>query len=370
MKLIFTGGHHNSALAVAVFMRDTYGADIVWIGHRHTSLYDKNDSAEYKEVTKAGIPFKNLIAGKLYKTLDLRQWVRVPIGFVQAFWYVLRDRPHVIVSFGGYLAVPVVLAGFLLRVPSVTHEQTVVTGLANRLIGRFAQKVFLTWPQSLKHFSSAKAEVVGLPLRKEIFENSGTFDQKDSSLKTIYITAGKQGSHVINVAVVEVLEEILNKYKVIHQCGSTSQFNDFEWLDGKRSSLPKHLQERYILRQYIYRDEVGSAFSNAHIVVSRAGAHTVYELAALGIPAVLIPIPWVSHNEQYENAKILEQAGAGYILEQKDLSGASLLQAIDTLEAQYVQYAAGANEAQNLITLGALEAIAESIYTVASHFRK
>lgn len=361
MRLVFTGGHHNSSLALAQYMREKYHAQVLWIGHYHTSLKDTKPSAEYKEVTAAGIPFKALTAGKVYKTADIRQWIRVPFGFFQALYYLLRFRPDMIVSFGGYLAVPVVLAGFILAIPSVTHEQTVVSGLANRFIARLAKKVFVTWPSSASHFPKNKVEVVGLPLREEIFVDGGAFSHLDRSCKTIYITAGKQGSHVINQAVQQILPTLLESYNVIHQCGSTSEFNDFEALSKEKEQLPDMLKPRYELREYVFQNEIGSAFARADFVISRAGAHTVYELAALRKPALLIPIPWVSHNEQFKNAQILEQVGMARILLQDDLTEASLLAAVQEVDANLDSLRAHTDDATQQISLNAVETMAHHL---------
>jgi len=367
MKLVFTGGHHNSSLALAQYMRDRYGARLLWLGHYHTSLKDSKPSAEFTEVTAAGIPFKALAAGKVYKTVDVRQWLRVPLGFFQSLFHLMQFQPDLIVSFGGYLAVPVVLAGWILGIPSVTHEQTVVSGLANRLIARLAKKVFVTWPSSLAHFPGDKVEVVGLPLRKEIFEDNGAFSHFKNSRKTVYITAGKQGSHVINQAVREILPELLKRYNVIHQCGSTTEYNDFLALSQEKERLPLELQSHYELREYVFQDEIGAAFARADIVISRAGAHTVYELVALKKVALFIPIPWVSHNEQHKNAQILEKSGTARILPQDELSGDSLLAALHEVDSHYEILKKHTDSATQQITLDAVETMANHLQNLLQY---
>ena len=149
--LVFTGGHHISSLSVALALK-AEGVNIVWIGHRHSQWADTSDSAEYRDVTAAGIPFFDLQAGKFYQTFHPAKLIRIPWGFIQAFYYLVKIRPSGIVSFGGYLAVPVVFVGWLLGIPSITHEQTVVAGWANKFISLFAKKVAITWPESASHF--------------------------------------------------------------------------------------------------------------------------------------------------------------------------------------------------------------------------
>lgn len=156
LKLVFTGGHHNSALSVAQEIKKRGIGDIVWFGHKYSMLGDKNVSAEYREVTQNEIRFRELIAGKVYKTFNPVHWIRLPLGFLQAFFFLLQERPDLVVSFGGYLAAPVVFCAWVLGIPIVTHEQTTVVGLANRFIAWFADKVFVTWPQSKQYFPSDK----------------------------------------------------------------------------------------------------------------------------------------------------------------------------------------------------------------------
>lgn len=366
MRLLFTGGHHNSALEVAEYMKQTHGADILWLGHRHVSLSDKSDSAEYKEVTRAGIAFVDIKAGKVYKTLHPIHWLRLPYGFFQSLLQVARFRPDVIVSFGGYLAVPVVLAGWLMRVPSVTHEQTVVVGVANKFISRLAKKVLVTWEASKAFFPSAKVVVTGLPLRKAIFQTTSQEYTFPEDLPVVFITAGKQGSHKINMAVLGILPDLLTTYNVIHQCGSHTQYQDLTMLQQAAAELPDDLQRRYIVREYIFQDTIGEAFAQADIVVSRAGAHTIYELAALGKPAVIIPIPWVSHNEQYKNAEMLADKGAALILPEEQLAEPrALLTAINTVHDDYQGYQTNAKNTSNLIQRDAVERIAAEINSLA-----
>lgn len=361
LKLVFTGGHHNSALELARYLKEHHNAEILWLGHKFTGLSNTNISAEYKEVTDSGIPFYELKAGKLYKTFHPTNLLRIPFGFIQALLYLIRHKPNLVVSFGGYLAVPVVFAGFLLRIPSVTHEQTTVVGLANKFIAFFAKKVFITWPSSKDYFPAEKVVIVGLPIRKALFEyNTETF-VFPNNLPVVYITAGKQGSHTINLAVSSVLDRLLNAYNVIHQCGESSEYKDNEVLTKQKNKLPQELQERYIVKGYIFQDEIGSAFHQAHIVVSRAGAHTIYELAALAKPSLLIPIPWASRNEQLQNAQLLQDLGAAVIIEQKDLSGEKLLISLEKLQADYQSYQAGAHKVQQLVRLDAVEKMAQEI---------
>lgn len=303
-KLVFTGGHHTSALVVAKALK-AQGWEIIWFGHRHSMWGDTSDSAEYKEVLQTKIKFYDLLAGKFYHTYNPLKLIRIPFGFLQAFYWLLKERPVGIVSFGGYLAVPTVIMGWILGIKSITHEQTVVTGWANKLLGNFVNKVAVTWPSSLKYYSN-KAVLVGLPIRPEILKKS------DITNDLIYVTGGKQGSQIINNVVISSLDELTKKYSIIHQTGH------HQVVAHKNYSSFDFDSEKAI-----------SALQKAEVVVSRAGAHTIYELALLGKKCVLIPLSSSSHQEQSINAKLLADSGLAIILPEAQLTASNLLSSIE-----------------------------------------
>lgn len=350
MKLLITGGHHTSAIPVIKKLRNNHkDIEIFWIGHKRTLKGNKADTLEYKEISSLGIPFYDLKAGKFYKTFDPVRLIKIPFGFFQSFYYLVKIKPKVILSFGGYLAVPVVISGWVLKIPSITHEQTVVAGYANKLISKFAKKVLISFEESRKFFPEKKVIYTGLPLRESIFKVRSNNFIFENNLPVIYITAGKTGSHLVNETIKICLKKLLTFSNVIHQCGEHSQYKDFE--DLKRiyeklkidqiykikqdrnyinsSKDSKILPGKYYIRKFIFEDEIGEAYSKADLIVSRAGAHTVSELIALSKTAVLIPIPWVSHNEQNKNAKLLESRGLSIILDQKNLNENNFIDSIN-----------------------------------------
>ncbi len=406
-SLLFVGGHHTSALAVIDALqesgkrpdyslrqsfreasrrgRNAESGDLFFVGHKYSIHGSGAKSAEYQEITSRGIPFFDLKAGKLYGTWNPLELVRVVFGFFQALWILIRIRPELIVSFGGYLAAPVVLAGWLLRIPSVTHEQTVVSGWANKLIARFAKKIFISWSQSIKYFPEKKTVLTGLPLRKEIIslakENIVSDVGRDrasrivgtrakcpeATLNTnvaaahgaprnaaiIYITGGKQGSQTINNAVEGCLEKLLEGFQIIHQCGSIDKEKFLQIEDG----LSEEHKARYNVSDYFPGELVARAYRQADFVVGRAGAHTVYELAALGKPAILIPIPWVSHNEQEKNARLLADVGLACILSEDNLNPTTFLESCTWFAKNIDEFRKNADRARNLVTIDAAQNI-------------
>jgi len=332
--LIFTGGHHTSGLAVARMLQSSQ-TQIIWFGHRHSSWKDRSDSAEYREVTQSNIKFINLQAGKFHRTYHPLKLLRLPWGFIQSFYHLIILKINHgtqiagIVSFGGYLAVPVVICGWLLGIKSVTHEQTLVSGWANRVISIFCSKIALSWPQSQKYFPVDKCVVVGLPLRQEILDL-----KPEPTQSTIYITGGKQGSHLINSVILECLPKLLKNYTIIHQTGSNSLYRDFEKSQGIKSS-------GYHSFEYADSQTTAKNLQQASLVISRAGAHIMAELLYFQKPSVLIPIPGGSHHEQELNAQFLEALSQAIILPQSDLNPINLLIAIDKaqkLKPKFVKF--------------------------------
>ena len=388
-RLVFTGGHHNSALAV-IDALNSYQLSAIrlgslasrrsgpsarrvsyqpfFIGHRYSMHGRKVESAEYREVHSRGIPFYDLKAGKVYRTVNLIEWLRVVGGFFQSLWLLLTIRPSLIVSFGGYLAAPVVVAGWLLRIPAVTHEQTVVSGWSNRFISRFAKKIFISWPQSAKFFPEEKTILTGLPLRKEIVTLAKEIESAEKAsphnalriTHTVYITGGKQGSQVINQAVGGCLEKLLTEFSIIHQCGSL----DSERFLQVRASLPQELRDRYLVKDYFSQTEIADVYRQADFVVGRGGAHTVYELAALGKPAILVPIPWVSHHEQQRNAETLADVGLALILPQKELTSETLLAGVLSFGKGLAERRGAGERARDLVRLDGAQNIAAGIAAV------
>lgn len=360
IRIVITGGHHTPALAVMEELGNRGNFEFHWIGHEVSLSGEATPSIEMRTIKKLGIPFYALRAGKFYRT-DLLEWLKIPLGFSHAFFLLLKIRPRLIISFGGYLAGPVVLAGLFLGIPSVTHEQTVVVGWANKFIALLAKKVFVSWSQSVPNFPKGKVVLTGNPVRRSIFVEKTKRFRFRNDLPVIYITGGKQGSHLINEAVQGALSQFLKKYNLLHQTGSSQMFRDYQKLVLLRSQVSAGLRDRYIVQEYFGEDEIGSVYAAASLVVGRSGANTVTELAVLSKPAVLIPLSWVSHQEQMRNAQILARHGAAVVLPEERLSPKSLLQAVDHIASNFTRYHEAAAEVKKLANLNAATMIAEEI---------
>jgi UDP-N-acetylglucosamine--N-acetylmuramyl-(pentapeptide) pyrophosphoryl-undecaprenol N-acetylglucosamine transferase len=360
IRILMTGGHQDPAIAVIEALQERGNFQFFWVGHRYSLSGEKTESVEFKTITRLGIPFFPLRTGKLYRS-SWRELIKLPLGFLHSLYLLIRIRPRIVVSFGGYLAAPVVLAAYFLRIPAVTHEQTVVFGWANRFISHFARRIFVSWKSSLKYFPPRKTVLTGNPVRPDVFEERTKRFRFKNNLPVVYVTGGKQGSHLINETVRGSLSQFLENYNLIHQSGSSTRFQDYQKLSILKDQLPKKLQDRYILQEYFGLDEIGAVYAAAALVVGRAGANTVTELAALGKPAILIPIPWVSRREQFRNAQILAETGAAVVLEEEGLSSRVLRQSLEDIFANLRDYQKGTVAARRLINPVAASQIAAEI---------
>jgi UDP-N-acetylglucosamine--N-acetylmuramyl-(pentapeptide) pyrophosphoryl-undecaprenol N-acetylglucosamine transferase len=371
LKFVITGGHHNSALAVVDELNKHGKHQYLWFGHRHSVWGDKADSAECKEIAERNIPFVDLKAGKLYRTFSPAKLVRLPRGLLNASWHLAKFRPDLILSFGGYLAAPTAIAGAVLKIPIHTHEQTSVAGWSNRLIAKLAQKIFITWPESAKYFPKNKVIITGLPIRKELLATISPRLWRGrrqppplAGRATIYITGGKQGSHTINKIVKEALPQLLKSYNIIHQCGSVSFLNSKKDLEEAASKLPPKLKNNYLVEEYYPSEILADILQKADFIIGRGGAHTIYELAFLAKPSIIIPIPWVSHGEQLENAKILKKAGSSIIINENNFTTQNLIKACQTMKKELKHRKSKAQEFSKTIKSDAASKIAREILSV------
>jgi len=318
-KIIITGGHVTPALAVIDFIKRTHpDTEIVFVGRKYNNNRENTESFEYKEIRRRSIKFHHLVTGRLTRSISLQTITNlftIPWGFAQAWQLLHSEKPDMILSFGGYLAVPVALVASWVGVPVYTHEQTIHPGLANQKIAGIAATIFISFPESANFFPKGKTVLTGNPIRESVFQTKKNVSVP-SGLPCIYVTGGSLGAHAINVHIEHIIRDLVSSYVIIHQTGNISEYNDYEHLNRIRSTLPKDQQERYIIKTHIEDDEIGAIFQLCDLVVSRAGANTFFELIALKKPAVLIPLPLAAFDEQRKHAHILSEAGAAEIFEQ------------------------------------------------------
>ncbi|HSW88895.1 MAG TPA: UDP-N-acetylglucosamine--N-acetylmuramyl-(pentapeptide) pyrophosphoryl-undecaprenol N-acetylglucosamine transferase [Candidatus Saccharimonadales bacterium] len=325
MKIVIIGGHFTPALAVieALAKKD----DIIYFGRKYTFENDKTESLEYQTIIKRGIPFVPITTGRIQRKFSpntLPSLAKIPYGFFQALALLKKYKPDIIMGFGGYLSVPICLAGKMLGIPVVIHEQTLEAGLANKFISQFATKVCISWPSSVNFFPKQKTILTGNPLPASMFTHMG----KETKQYDICVIGGSAGSHAINVLIEACLPKLLEKYTVFHQTGNAQEFQDYDRLAKLKETLPEKLQKRYTILKYIEPEKFISVLQEADLAVSRCGINTITALLLLQKQSLLIPLPFSQRQEQYKNALLLQAAGLGEIVEQQTLTAKILFDKI------------------------------------------
>lgn len=362
MKVVLIGGHLAPALSVLEALPK--GTKVLFIGRKYALEGDSALSLEYKTITSLNIPFVGLNTGRWQRKLTkftLSSLFKLPFGIIKSFLILIEFRPDVVVGFGGYVSIPVILCTYLLRIPVVIHEQTMEAGFANRVVSRFAKKICISWQTSRKYFPKGKIVFTGNPRRKfSIFDFQFLIKKDDRKLPTIYVMGGSSGSHFINTLIEKCITDLLEKYNVIHQTGDAQEFHDFDRLEKLRNTLTATLSGRYILKKFIDPSEIGSLLTMSSLIISRSGINSITELLYFEKPALLIPLPFSQNNEQLKNARFLENIGLGIVLQQEELDSKKLLQSIDLviqnldnyrINKEELKNIPGKNAAQNIISV-------------------
>lgn len=333
--IMITGGHLTPALAVMAMLDDHWR--IGYIGRKHALEGDAAFSQEYRIIRDRGIPFRAITAGRIQRKFTVHTlWslFKIPVGFSQALYFVWRDRPNVVFSLGGYVALPIVVAARIFGIPVVTHEQTMTPGLASRIIAKLAQKICIGFPGDRATYQDQKIIITGNPLRPELTEKPKPLNITITR-PLLFVTGGNLGSHSINVLIERLLPDLLKNYTVLHQTGNAAQFGDFERLSNLKQKLPGNLAKQYHPFAYIDAQFMGWVFQQAHIILGRSGANTITELIFFHVPSLLIPLPWSGSGEQRIHAQYVSIHHGAVWLEQKNANPETLRSALAEIERNY-----------------------------------
>lgn len=341
MKICITGGHLSPALATALEIRRRHPDwKIIWVGRSQALAGDKEASAESKIVKDLGIPFFALRAGRLNRMISFETFLWalfIPVGFIQAFIVCIREKPAMIVSFGGYIALPMVVAGFLREIPIVTHEQTRISGVANKIISHFARYVCVSFSEMLDEFKKDQVVYTGLPLRSELLltrKNPEPYTRIKKPL--LYIGGGTTGALSMNRLLFLCLESLLGDFQIVHQTGSQS----YDMALSLKNTLNTQKRELYMPVKYLDGESLQKVYNQCVFYLGRSGANTVYELAVFEKPAIFIPLPWSSMGEQALNAEFVSSRGGAIILNQIGLDSEKILESINSFHEHISQYEA------------------------------
>jgi len=327
--IVICGTHLTPALELINQLKNDSKTtwSIKYIGRKYNSSTDNTPSIESTVIPQSNLEFFGILCGKFdrrYFPNTIRGLPHLLSGLVSSFQIISKLKPDIVVSFGGYSSVPVVIATFLKNIPSITHEQTLTLSLTTKINSFFVKKVALSFNNQSS--SNPKYVITGNLLRREIFnQKSATFEKLSPDRKILYFTGGNQGSHIISQLLFKLLPN-LTQYLIIH-----TGYQDFDQAKLLSSKYPN-----YHPSKFIGPNDIGWVLNHAHLIISRSGANTSQEIVALQKNSILIPLPVSSQNEQALNAKWVKSQlpKQTIILGQNELTPENLLASINSLVLQ------------------------------------
>ncbi len=325
-KIVLTGGgtagHVSPNIALLPALKKE-GYEIFYIGSK--------TGPEKGLAEDAGLTYYGVSTGKFRRYFDLKNLTdpfKVISGYFEAKKILKELSPEVIFSKGGFVSVPVVKAAASLKIPCVIHESDYTPGLANKLCFKSAKTICCNFPETVKMLPAGKSVCTGTPVREMLKNGSADTGKKacgfEDDKPVIMVTGGSQGAAGVNLAVRQALPALLEKYNVVHLCG--------------KGKLDEALLETKGYKQFEYvKEQMADLFALADIVISRAGANSIYEILALKKPHILIPLP-TGRGDQKLNARSFESQGYSVVILQEDLTTEVLINAIDKLYAERNRY--------------------------------
>ncbi|MBA1333687.1 MAG: UDP-N-acetylglucosamine--N-acetylmuramyl-(pentapeptide) pyrophosphoryl-undecaprenol N-acetylglucosamine transferase [Firmicutes bacterium] len=334
MKVIIcgggTGGHIYPALSIAdCLVEKRKNTEILFIG---TAA-----GLESTLVPQKGYAFKTIRVRGFRRKLSLdtlKTLIELARGLTDASRVLKEFRPDIVIGTGGYVAGPVLLIAALKGVPTLVHEQNVLPGVTNRILGRFVDRIAVSFEEAKKHFSNtSKVVVTGNPVRKEILGNNKEMSTRafgfEPGIPLVLIFGGSRGSSKLNNAVLDVMSRITaqSRVQLLHVTGEAH----FEYFSSELKSRGIDLDRLYNVKVVPYMHRMPDALAAADVVVTSSGAITLAEITAIGVPSILIPKAHATDNHQEYNARAMEGKGAATVILEKELSGERLYTEINRL---------------------------------------
>ncbi|PTL39710.1 undecaprenyldiphospho-muramoylpentapeptide beta-N-acetylglucosaminyltransferase [Alkalicoccus saliphilus] len=315
-----TGGHIYPALALIRHLEKEHEAEFLYVG--------TEKGLEASIVPKAGIKFKSVHITGFRRKLSAEN-VKTVLRFLKAVKtarkYIEEFKPDIVIGTGGYVCGPVVYAASKAGVPTIIHEQNSVPGLTNKFLARYVDKIAVSFNEAENYFPKEKVVFTGNPRASEAAETKGSGGALkavglSNELPTVLIVGGSRGARPINEAVMSAFPSWDGQdFQVVYVTGEV-HYEEIA-ADLKEKETEK-------LKAVPYIDDMPSLLKEVNLVVARAGATTLAELTALGLPSILVPSPYVTNNHQFKNAKALVDKGAAVLIEENSLNAESLTQAI------------------------------------------
>ncbi len=338
-KIVLTGGgsggHIFPLIAVvrelkAIMPSDSL--DLFYIGPK--------DNILEKYLVKEGIKIKNVFTGKVRRYIGFKAvfqnifdtCIRIPLGILQSFFYLYFISPDMIFSKGGYGSFPIVISSKVFQIPVFLHESDSISGAANRFLQRFAAEIFTSFPETIG-VDKDKMIITGNPIREEVLEGDIKEGRRVFNLvgdkPLLLILGGSQGSERINDLFLNVLRKALEDFEIIHQCG----VNNYEEVSSEVDAIirEEELKKRYHVYPFLDEEKLKHAYKSANVIISRAGAGSIFEIAANGKPGIFLPLPESAQDHQTRNAYTYASTGGGIVIEESNLTSHFFLQKIKEL---------------------------------------
>ena len=324
-----TGRHLFPLVPVARKLKEKLGTDIelMYIGYAL--------EIEKKAMADENIPAKFVMAGKMrryFSFLNFLDFFKVPIGFFQSLFFLLKFMPDVVFAKGGYVSFPVVLAAWCYRIPILIHESDATPGASNQILAKFSNRIAISYPSEYNYFPVTKTVMTGNPIREEVFagnaEGARKYFNLTESKPTILVLGGSQGSRTVNNAIIEILPKLLPIAQIIHQTGENN-FTEVVRMAGEQGVKPGH--DGYCPVKFLEGELLPNSFAAANLVISRAGANSIAEIAANGKPSIFIPLEHSANNHQRLNAYKIAEIGGALVLEETNLGENILMEKIEKI---------------------------------------
>ncbi|MBX2866876.1 UDP-N-acetylglucosamine--N-acetylmuramyl-(pentapeptide) pyrophosphoryl-undecaprenol N-acetylglucosamine transferase [Candidatus Kaiserbacteria bacterium] len=368
MRIVLTGGgsggHFYPLIAIAESIREnTLSAQ--------AELYYMGPNPYNKESLDAlNIKFVSCPSGKMRRYFSFMNFVdifKVLFGFFIALFKLFWIYPDAIMSKGGYTTVPVVLAAWFLRIPVVVHESDVHPGISNKIGGRIAQYVAISWADTAEDFKKEKVAQTGIPFRKTL--QTDVVDPKtqlgiDPNRPMILVLGGSSGAERVNTLVLESLDELLPNYTVIHQTGKGLYEGVVQTAEALLKDSP--YKEYYIPAAFLDAKKMNLAYSAASLIVSRAGSGTIFEIAAHGKPSIIIPIPEKIAHDQRTNAYTYARQTDAVVMEEQNLADGLLAAEIARIMGEAALYESMSLKAKTFAPTDAAEKISDILRKIAT----
>ena len=373
MKILLTGGgtggHFYPLIAVARSLQKE--AELQSIA-RVDLYYMSDDPYDADMLLLDGIKFIKVPCGKARRYFSFKylpDTIKTFTGLFMAFSRILLLLPDAIFSKGGYASFPALFWARFFRIPVLIHESDTVPGIVNTWSGKWADRIAVAFPETVKYFKGKNVALVGNPVRSQVLGGNVTeaveYFKLEENLPLLLILGGSQGSERINEAVLTVLLDAVKTYQIIHQTGNKN-FGEIQ--ARSRILLEKsEFKSRYHPAPFLTEGESRNASRMASIVISRAGASAIFEIAAWGLPSILIPLPEAAQDHQRENAYAYAHSGSCEVLEESNLTPHILLALIEKILQNPEKNAKMRQSAQAFARLDAADEIARELLKLAIH---